>query len=183
MGSLIYYTQIQQQQKFDLRALTRALINGFNQDDVFVNCNCGDATYRQNYWQTKNKTNSSTPETRPSNITNPHDALGAGCKHVLLVLSNTSWIIKTASTIYNYVNYMEAHYQALFAKVIFPAIYETEYTKDYQLTLFDDDKLVTGKDDLDKANVYAKTRTQFKKGNPYRIKPVTKFKKSINDFR
>lgn len=174
----LLHEQIEQQNKFDLKAITRALINGFNREDVYVNCNCGDAKYRHAFWQTKNKTNSGKPELRPSNITNPNDSLGAGCKHVLLVLSNTSWVIKTASTIYNYVRYMEGHYQALFAKIIFPAIYQTEYTKDYQTTLFDT-KLVDDKTTLDAANTYAKTRTQFKKDNPYRFKPVLKTKNQL----
>ena len=40
--------------KLDFKAVTRALILGFNKDDVFIHCSCPDATYRMNYWQTKN---------------------------------------------------------------------------------------------------------------------------------
>jgi len=31
-------------------------------------------------------------ETRPSNITNPDDTKGRGCKHVQAVLTNNSWL-------------------------------------------------------------------------------------------
>ena len=93
--------QIKRTNKFDLKAVTKSLITGINRDDVYVNCSCPDSNYRYRYWQTKNKTNSTEGENRPSNITNPNDTLGAGCKHVLLVLSNLSWILKAASTIYN----------------------------------------------------------------------------------
>lgn len=158
-------------QEFNLKAVTRALINGFNRDDVYIHCNCPDAQYRFGYWQTKNKITSGDPETRPANITNPDDALGSACKHVLLVLSNTSWLLKVASTIFNYVNYMEKHYDRLFKKIIYPAIYQKAYEEPEQLSLFDDDELSTDTDTIDKANVHAKTKNQFKTGNEYRFRP------------
>lgn len=158
-------------QEFNLKAVTRALINGFNRDDVYIHCSCPDAQYRFGYWQTKNQITSGDPETRPANITNPDDALGSACKHVLLVLSNTSWLLKVASTIFNYVNYMEKHYDRLFKKIIYPAIYQKEYEEPEQLSLFDDDELSTDTDTIDKANVHAKTKNQFKSGNEYRFQP------------
>ena len=158
-------------QEFNLKAVTRALINGFNRDDVYIHCSCPDAQYRFGYWQTKNKITSGDPETRPANITNPDDALGSACKHVLLVLSNTSWLLKVASTIFNYVNYMEKHYDRLYKKIIYPAIYQKAYEEPEQLSLFDDDELSTDVDTIDKANVHAKTKNQFKSGNEYRFRP------------
>lgn len=158
-------------QEFNLKAVTRALINGFNRDDVYIHCSCPDAQYRFGYWQTKNKITSGDPETRPANITNPDDALGSACKHVLLVLSNTSWLLKVASTIFNYVNYMEKHYDRLYKKIIYPAIYQKAYEEPEQLSLFDDDELSTDTDTIDKANVHAKTKNQFKTGNEYRFRP------------
>lgn len=159
------------EQDFNLKAVTRALITGFNRDDVYIHCSCPDARYRFAYWQTKKNTSSGDPETRPANITNPDDSLGEGCKHVLLVLSNTSWLLKVASTIFNYVNYMEKHYDRLYKKVIYPAIFQKEYEEPEQLSIFSDDELVTDTDTLDKANIHARTKNQFKSGNDYRFQP------------
>ena len=161
----LLHTELKRQATFDLKAVTRALINGFNKDDVYINCSCPDWQYRYAYYATRNNINSGNPETRPSDITNPDDKLGSACKHVLLVLSNTSWILKVASTIFNYVNYMEKHYERLYTKIIYPAIYEKEYEEPVQLDIFDNDELDTDKDALDQSNEYARTKGQFKKGN------------------
>lgn len=149
----------------DYKAVTRALILGFNKDDVYIKCNCADAQYRFAYWQTRNDIITGDPENRPSNITNPDDKLGSACKHVLLVLSNTSWLLKVGSTIYNYINYMEKHYQKLYADIIYPAVYGKDYEEPVQLDLFDNDSLETDTDMLDKSNEYARTKNQFKQGN------------------
>lgn len=154
-----------QQGQLDYKAVTRALILGFNKDDVYIHCSCPDANYRMNFWQTKNGISSGEPENRPSNITNPDDTLGAACKHVLLVLSNTSWLLKVGSTILNYIRYMEKHYQKLYADIIYPAIYGKEYEEPVQLDLFDNDTLETDTSTLDKSNEYARTKNQFKQGN------------------
>lgn len=165
----LLHDQLSRQKIFDLKAVTRALINGFNRDDVYIHCSCPDAQYRFSYWQTRNNINSGEQENRPANITNPHDNLGSGCKHVLLVLSNTSWIIKIASTIFNYVNYMEKHYERLYSKIIYPAIFQKEYEDPVQLDVFDTDNLSTDSTTIDKSNVDAKTKNQFKPGNEYRF--------------
>lgn len=170
----LLHDQIERNGQFDLKAVTRALILGFNKDDVYIHCSCPDATYRMNFWQTKNKISSGPEETRPSDITNPDDSLGAGCKHVLLVLSNTSWILKVASVVTNYVRYMEKHYEKLYQKIIYPAIYQHEYEEPVQLGMFDDeepDSLATDAETIDKSNIHARTKNQFQKGNEYRFRP------------
>ena len=166
--------QIEKTGILNYKAVTRALILGFNKDDVYIKCNCADAQYRFAYWQTKNNVISGDPENRPSNITNPDDNLGSACKHVLLVLSNTSWLLKVASTIYNYINYMEKHYQKLYADIIYPAIYGKKYEEPVQLDLFDDDTLETNTDTLDKSNEYARTKNQFKQGNTQGVRFASK---------
>ena len=174
-----------EKQEFNLKAVTRALITGFNRDDVYIHCSCPDARYRFAYWQTKKNTNSGEPETRPSNITNPHDELGEGCKHVLLVLSNTSWLLKVASTIFNYVNYMEKHYDRLYKKIIYPAIYEKPYEEPEQLEIdgVNSDELVTDTDTIDSSNIHARTKNQFKQGNEYRFqKGPDKDQLSLDDL-
>lgn len=157
----LIYDQVKAQGKFNLKAVTRALVTGFNRSDVYINCSCADSKYRFAYWNTKNGITSGDPETRPANETNPDDTLGSACKHVLLVLSNTSWILRTAATVHNYVNYMEKHYDRLYKKLIYPAIYHTEYQEPEQLTLMDDE-LATDKETIDTSNKYARTKNQFK---------------------
>ncbi len=164
----------------NLKAITRALVNGFNRDDVYIHCSCPDWQYRYAYYATVNQLNSGDEEHRPSNITNPDDKLGSGCKHVLLVLSNTSWILKVASTIYNYINYMEKHYQRLYADIIYPAVYGKKYEEPVQLDLFtDDDTLDTEKDTIDASNKYAADKNKFKQGNTQGVRFAPKNKDKI----
>ena len=156
--------------ELNFRDVARAAITGFNRDDVFIHCSCPDFKYRFNYYATRNSINSGTPETRPSKITNPDDSLGSACKHVLLVLNNTSWIIRVARVIVNYIKYMQTHYQKLYADIIHPAVYGSEYEEPVQLSIDDmdnEDNLASEEDSetLDTANVYNRERTKFQKGN------------------
>lgn len=166
--------------KFDLQTITKTLVVGFNRSDVYVHCTCPDARYRMAYWQTVNNINSGESENRPSNITNPNDTLGKGCKHILLVLSNTSWILKVASVINNYVKYMSQHQPKLYQTIIYPAIYGREYEEPVQLDIFDDDTLETNKDTLDVSNEFGRTSGQFKSGNKYRFLSQNKDKDQIS---
>ena len=149
----------------ELKDISRACIVGFNKGDVYIFCSCEDFQYRFNYYATVNDINSGTPETRPSKITNPNDNLGSGCKHILLVLNNTSWVLRVARVINNYIKYMEKHYQKLYADIIYPAIFGKKYEEPVQLTLDDADELATDTDTLDTSNEYGKSRTQFQRGN------------------
>ena len=161
--------------KLDLSVIVRSLVNAFNSDDVYIGCSCPDMKFRLQYFNTKNKINSTPPQMIPSNITNPHDRLGPGCKHVMMVLSNTSWIMRVASVIKNYITYMERNRENQYAKIIYPAIYGKEYEKPVQVGMFDNkDELETEKQTLDATNRYARTRTQFQKDNPYRIRPTNR---------
>lgn len=154
-----------------LRAIIQCLVIGFNRADVLIGCSCPDFYYRFGYWATRNKIVSNGNEQNiPSDKTNPNDTLGAGCKHILLVLNNTTWIIKVASVINNYIKYMQDHYEKLYAKVIYPAIYKQEYKDEYQLTLDDTNKLDTDKDTIDRSNIHASKRGQFQAGNEFRFR-------------
>lgn len=163
----------------DLKAVNRALVNGMNRSDVYISCTCPDSAYRFSYHQTRTGVKSGEEENRPSNITNPHDNLGSACKHTLLVLSNISWMIRVASTIFNYINYMEKHYQKLYADVIYPAIYQKKYEEPVQLDILtqDSDNLETDVDTIDTSNKYAVDKTRFKQGNTQGIR----FTSSNND--
>lgn len=162
--------QFKGKDNIEFKDISRACIIGFNKDDVFINCSCPDFKYRFAYWTTRNKVNSGAPEDRPSDITNPDDNLGSACKHILLVLNNTSWIIKVASAINNYIKYMQKHYERLYADVMYPALYGKKYEKPVQLSIddIDTDDTLAGEEDtdtLDAANKYNQDRTKFQKGN------------------
>jgi len=169
--------------KLELRFIIRALLTAFNHNDVYVHCTCPDFTYRFAYWLTINDINYIKGEQTwkgdggkdGKHWQNKDDTKGRGCKHILLVLANTSWLTRLASVIYNYVNYMEKHYQQMYADIIYPAIYEREF-EETQLDMFSTDELSTDKDTIDTSNKWAKTKSQFKPGNEYRFK-----KSDIND--
>lgn len=166
--------EIQKTNTLTFREISRATINGFNQDDVYISCSCPDQTYRFQYWATRNDYNSTAPETRPSKITNPNDTLGSGCKHILLVLNNNSWIMKVARVIANYINYMQTHYQKMYADIIYPAIYGKEYEEPVQTTLADTDELDSNSQTIDTANRWAQNRTRFQPGNQQGIRFTSK---------
>lgn len=158
----------QNNKKFDTRTITRALVSAFNSDQVKIHCNCPDWKYTMAFWATKNDIDSVENEQNSNGkwIRNPDDTKGAGCKHSLLVLSNNTWLMKVASVIRNYVNYMEKHNEKLYADVIYPAIYQQPYDE-LQLSIFDtnDDNLASDEDTIKASNKYARTKNQFKKGN------------------
>lgn len=156
-----------------LRIIIRALLNAFNSDNVLIKCNCPDFRYRLAYHLSQEgNIAGAQKETRPSNITNPNNDLGDGCKHIMLVISNTGWIIKLASVVHNYINYMEKHYKKLYADIIYPAIYGRKYQEPVQLDIdtVDRDDLDTSSDMLDKSNRYARDKGKFKKGNTQGIR-------------
>lgn len=150
--------------KVDLRLILQMLKRSFNREDhVLVKCGCSDWQYRMAYFASVNDIILGDKETRPSDETNPHDNLGPACKHVILVLSNTSWIVKLASAVYHYIRYIQDHYERQYAEIIYPKLYGKEYEDDVQLSLFDKDEL--DNDDIDAAIDAGATRGQFKKGN------------------
>lgn len=157
--------------KLNLRAITRALVDAFNREDVYISCSCPDWKFRGNFWGTVKKINSGPPERRPSKITNPHNNLGPGCKHIMLVLSNNAWLMKVASVINNYIFYMEKHRKKEYADIMYPAIYGKKYEEPIQLSMDDNDTLVSDSDTLDVANREGGARGRFTAGNPYRYQP------------
>ena len=136
-------------QELDRKIISKALVRAFNSDDVYINCTCPDFRYRGKYWATKNNILIGAPENRPSDITNPDDSKGPGCKHINLALSDSSWIIKVSSVIYNYIIYMEEHDERLYQKYIYPAIYQKPYEDDHEVQL-DISDISDEEQDLDK---------------------------------
>lgn len=161
--------------------LTVDKYNNFYVDAGVILHNC----YRFSFWARVNNISSAIDQEQTDNgkeIQNPHDTKGPGCKHTLLVLSNTSWIIKVASVINNYVKYMEQHQPRLYADIIYPAIYQQEYQEPVQLDMtdIDNNELTTDNDILDTANKWNKARTQFQKGNTQGIRFAPEEKKQVN---
>ena len=145
--------------KLEYKCVYRAIINSINNQDIYVSCTCPDFKYRFAYWATKNKFNSGTPQVQLAEITNPDDKLGAGCKHIMAILSNLDWAMKLAMTIHNYILYMKDNQEQKFANVIYPVLYDMPYEKAVQLNLFDDDETLANTMDneedveiIDKAN-------------------------------
>lgn len=151
----------------DLRIIIRALIDAFNSDNVYIHCSCPDWQYRMAYWATVDNIITGQTENRPSNITNPNNDLGPGCKHAILVLANHAWLIKVASVINNYIKYFEKHDKRRYADIIYPAIYGKDYEEPVQLDIMDDgsDELDTSTDTIDTANIAGAKSGQFQKGN------------------
>lgn len=165
---------------FDRKTIMKALSRAFNREDVFMNCTCADFHYRHRYWATKNNLVVGQTEDRPNRFdwTNKNNDMGPACKHVTLCLTDSSWLIKVASVIYNYVTYMELHDERMYQKYIYPAIYQQPWEEETQLDITDIDgttELATDTDTIDTANIEARKRGQFKPGNEYR------FRKELND--
>lgn len=163
--------------EFNIRAIIRALIDCFNSNNVYIHCTCPDWKYRMDAWANIGQIGSNDrissmekpddPMDRPAKITNPNNTKGPGCKHTLLLLTNTTWLIKVASVIHNYINYMEKHYKKLYADIIYPALYNKEYEDEVQLDFdtLNKTNLDSDKDTLDISNKWAATKDLFQKGN------------------
>lgn len=194
----------------NFRDVTRALLKAFNGEDVYIRCSCPDWNYRFGHWALKHSIDSyddvfntqgrivsAGPNQKENPIviaqaprfdwTNKHDDKGAACKHVLLVLANNTWIMKVASVITNYIKYMEKNMPDLYAKIIYPAIFEKEYVPmseygkedEIEIKQSEEEPLETDTDTIDTANKWNRTRTQFQKGNDYGIR-FTSPKKQID---
>ena len=153
---------------FDRKSIMKALTKAFNRDDVYFRCSCADFKYRHSYWATKNDLIVGDKETRPNRFdsTNKDNDMGPACKHITLALTDSSWLIKVASVIYNYVNYMEDHEERMYQKFIYPAIYQKPWTDDTQLDMTDitgTDELETDSDTISSSNAEARRRGQFTK--------------------
>lgn len=166
-----YLPEEMTEEDIEFKVIQRALSDAFNHNDIRVHCTCPDWQYRQAYWATVNGINAGAPENRPSDETNPDDTKGGVCKHINLALNNNSWIMKVASVITNYIKYMRKYREQLYAKVIYPAIFEREYEEPVQMDMFNkiedipDDEMPTDEDTIDISNKWAKTKNWFKPGN------------------
>ena len=169
--------------KLEFKCILIALQRVFNQGDVFVSCSCADWQYRQSYHATRNGYNSGKIEVRASDITNPKDSKGAGCKHVNLVLGNIDWIMKVSSVINNYIHYMKDHFERKYADIIFPKLFGIPYQKAVQLNLFDtDDNLKDDESEIKLSNKYGRERTKFRSDHQVNNQRNFNFNKQDNNI-
>lgn len=154
--------------KFEFRTVIQALTKIFNIGNVFVNCTCPDYQYTYTYWNIVNNVSTEDSAHNPGpgkGIRNNTDDKGRGCKHVLLVLSNQDFLMKTASVIVNYINYTAEHMKPAFNKLIFPKLYDTTIEEVSERGLVPEDtNLETTKNIIDTINDWAKNRGKYKPG-------------------
>ena len=160
--------------KLEFKVILQSLMKVLNVGNVYIGCSCPDAKYRMAYWQTKNNYKAGYRETRPSDVTNRNDTLGAGCKHVMLILANLDWCVKVASVVNNYIKYCQTHLEQLYADYIFPKIYGIQYGKAVQMSLFYDGVLPSDRktmDDVVRQGMVGKDKMgRFVKDNPYALR-------------
>lgn len=135
-------------QEMDKKTVAKALSKAYNDFDVYFNCTCPDFRYRHSYWATKKDNLIGDPESRPIRKdvyhagglegANFYDDKGPACKHVILALKDSSWLIQVASVIFNYINYMKDHRERDYQKYIYPAVYQEPYPEqEVQLDITD----------------------------------------------
>jgi len=95
--------QRQQRPNVNIDTVRSAISNSIDKTDVKVNCTCADFRYRFAYFATKNNYKYGKAETRPSNITNPDDDIGAVCKHLTSLLVSKEWLRKVASIVNKFI--------------------------------------------------------------------------------
>ena len=117
--------------------------------------------YRHSYNATKAGNLIGDPETRPIRkdvyhaggleAANYYGDRGPACKHIILALKDTSWLIRVGSVIYNYINYMKDHREREYQKYIYPAIYQEPYPDvEVQLDITDiEPEITTTEDNID----------------------------------
>lgn len=157
--------------KFDRDIVLRALMTSINNGQIKYDCTCDDFKYRLAYQASKNGYKAGEQETRPSDDTNPDDALGAACKHILFALNNSSWLRNIASVIVNYANYCKDNMEYNYSRYIFPKIFNMDYKKAVEACADDFDENGTLKTNLKSdeatinlANAIGKIRGRIKPG-------------------
>lgn len=107
-----------QKDGFSVMAFKKSLTKAMRTLDIKCRCSCPDFKFRFDYWFTVFGDNPGVPETRPAKITNPQNKLGRGCKHLLFVLSNRTWITRIARIFFNYCFNLYKQNKPLFERTI-----------------------------------------------------------------
>jgi hypothetical protein len=162
------------QNKFEFRTIIQALTKVFNTSNIWVRCTCPDFKYRFAHHLIVNNMSVDDTSKDPGpgkGIANPNDDMGRGCKHVLVCLSNGSWMMKVASVISNYCHYLSEKKPEAFLKLVFPKLYGVPADEAAENNIVaDNEDLETGKDLIDVVNDWARNRGKIQKGS--NINPV-----------
>lgn len=157
------------QNKFEFKTIIQALTKIFNTSDVWVKCTCSDFKYRFAHHlivHNMSVDDSSQDPGPGKGIANPNDDKGRGCKHVLLCLSNGSWMMKVASVVFQYALYMDEHKHDIFKKLIFPKIYGVPADEAADNNLVPNEEVLESDKSLIAAiNDWSKNKGKFKKGS------------------
>lgn len=113
--------------KFEYKVIHKAIMRAINNQNMYIGCTCNDFKFRLQYHATKQKYNALKAQLVPANITNPNDDQGAGCKHIMAVLSDLNWAMQLSTAIHNYIVYMQENMPDLYEKFIFKAVYGMPY--------------------------------------------------------
>ena len=170
------------QNKFEFRTVMQSLTKVFNTGDVKIKCNCDDFKYRFAHSLIINGDSVDGTDKDPGpGKTGMANTQGKGCKHILLVLSNQDWLMKTASVINNYINYMQEHRKKAFLNLMFPKLYGVPASAAEETDLVPENTdLETDNNIIDTINQWGRNRGRFKKGankNPVSNKNKTEEKK------
>lgn len=153
----------------EYRTIIQALTKVFNTANIYVNCTCPDFKYTYRHWAIINNISTEGTSDDPGlgkGIKNPNDNEGKGCKHILLVLSNCDWLMKVASVINNYINYMADNQSGPFLKLIFPKLYGMPADEMVEQDLINvPDYLDSSKGLIDAINEYGKNRGKYPAGS------------------
>lgn len=116
--------------QLEYKVCYRAIIKAIEHEDIYISCSCDDWKYRMNFWATKGRYNAGDAQLVPAKITNPNNDQGAGCKHVLKVLSCLDWACKVAMVLNNYIDYINEYMHEKYVKYIYPVIYDEPYEEE-----------------------------------------------------
>ena len=158
------------QNKFEYRTVIQAITKIFNTGNVYVKCTCPDFKYNfaHNLIVANVSTDDSSSDPGPGKgIRNPNDDKGRGCKHILLVLANGSWIMQVSSVIKNYITYASTNLKKPFLKIIFPKLYGMTIEEASENNIVPEDadlNLQTDTSIIDIINEYSKNKGKFKPG-------------------
>ena len=156
--------------KLEYKTILQALTKVFNTANIYVKCTCDDYKYRFAHWNIVNNVSVDDTASDPGpgkGIRNPKDDMGRGCKHILLVLANGSWIMKVSSVIKNYIIYASTNLKKPFLKIIFPKIYGMTIEEAAENNIVPEEadlNLQTDESIIDIINEYSKNKGKFKPG-------------------
>lgn len=152
---------------FEFKTVIQAITKVFNSSNIQVHCSCDDFKYRYQHALIVSNDNVDGTDKDPGpGKTGMANSSGKGCKHILLVLNNSDWIMKVASVIRNYINYFAEHRKPAFNKLIFPKLYGVPFDAAAEENLVpDEESLETNESIIDIINDWAKNRGKAVKGS------------------